>query len=324
MTRQTLQQEEEPGRQSLPQTADGWWLPLEVAEELHALWRRPLSLRLRRRTPFERIVVDALRGRQPDSAGSEALVDALDARGRGAWRLRITAASLLGYVSLTDQQRGLASGALRTVVAEKDAVRRGVLWAVAAFVSQGLMVPLALMREWRRMQLQAAAIRSLGQMLDVESIGPITSALVEGRPFRKPTVRAEATLALHVLLAELTPEHYGQISGDTANGLVLLLKHRDGRLVLAALAALEKVGGGGAADVVAQLGRDRQDSPEILAESGRVLPVLMERKRLEEQASTLLRAAGERRGETVLLRPLGASGKGEANVLLRTFAEGED
>jgi hypothetical protein len=319
MTRQTLQHEEEPERSTLPKAANSWWVPVEVAEDLHALWRRPFAIRLRRLTPIERVVKDALMGRPPDPGGFDVLLPALNARGKRAWRSRITAAWLLGYLPMTDEQRREAGRALREALAQRDLVRRGALWAISAVFTQGIMVPIALMREWRRMQFQTAAVHSLGRLGEVESIEPVVGALLERRPFRRPAVRREAESALPALLSRLGPGDYGSVDAGTVRSLCALAAQGEETLALAALSALERVGGGAAAETVSLLSRDRRDHPALVAEAGRVLPVLLERKRLEDQASTLLRVAAAEEGS--LLRPAGGASVEDETMLLRATDE---
>jgi hypothetical protein len=92
--------------------------------------------------------------------------------------------------------------------------------------------------------------------------------------------------------------------------------HKDAGLILETIEALRRVGNGTAVEPVEQLHQKTKN--EVVREKAfLVLPILKERRRLEELHGTLLRPAGAPAAENSLLRPAMSVGSDNAKELLR-------
>jgi hypothetical protein len=177
--------------------------------------------------------------------------------------------------------------------------------------------------------VRVAAADALSRLCVPETCGVLAGALYDPRP----AIRRAAAVGFRATLPRLTPEHYGALDTLAVPNLCRVLQHPDTSLALAALTALEKVGDGRALPFVARAAQ-RGRSPEARALAARVLPLLQERLRQEQDrrillrgasapptdAAWLLRAADRSEPPEQLLRPLSPMTPAErASVLLRSY-----
>ena len=283
-----------------------------------------------------------------------ALIQATVQRSGFRWRERIVAAWCLGLTEMRDSQRSAvleALGVLANHSLERDntgaflRLQYRALFITIPFtiLTGGLMnlfqelsplhllqtalfnflvsifvLPFSTMLERRRMNLaRAAAVLSLGRMSAPEATGVVAAAIYDKVGEGSSEVKKAAERALPSVLGALRPDHYGQVRRNSIDYLCRILQDKRNYLVIAALEALEKVGGGSAVDPVARVAK-KSRIPDVRALAGRILPVLESRRRDEQAPSLLLRATslGEV-DEAVLLRPFEQKEAIDPSLLLR-------
>lgn len=150
----------------------------------------------------------------------------------------------------------------------------------------------------------------------IRSLGPL------GRPssFRTLVHLCEAFdtyLQLEEVLSQLPPECYSEYSDMTTSLCRLLNRmysYTDEKHFLVVLRALEKVGSGQAVRPVER--RTKFVPTKVCEEAMRILPILQERQRRENDPRLLLRSADSPIAVDTLLRPAGG-GTSEPQTLLR-------
>jgi HEAT repeat protein len=143
---------------------------------------------------------------------------------------------------------------------------------------------------------------------------PVDKALDEGK------VSAAAGNALFHILPTLDEYNCAEMNTGLTVRLCRLLRHRDAGLVIEAVEALGRVGNGTAMAPVEQLAEKSKN--EVVREKALlILPILKERRRLEELHGTLLRASGLPTADHALLRPAAHAGNDNAKELLRSVGE---
>ncbi len=161
--------------------------------------------------------------------------------------------------------------------------------------------------------VRAASARALGRLAYPTAAGGLAGAVFDGR---RPVAEA-ANAALPNTLRALTPEYYGRSGPYTISNLCRLLSHGDDRIVLMALEALGRVGGGSAIPSVQRVQRWGANAA-LKRAAASILPILEERKRRETDPQVLLQAsAAPELPEELLLRPASSSVAGDTSVLLR-------
>lgn len=164
----------------------------------------------------------------------------------------------------------------------------------------------------RNMTARKFALRSLGNLRQPLSIGTLADASTKS----DPEVSGEAAQALRRVLIALTPRHHPEYSGATPN-LCRLLGTVDESLLFQVLEALEKIGDGRAAGPVERLTKQRS-SMKVCEEAKRILPLLQERQRRENDPRRLVRPAHSPADDETLLRPAAGSRMSEPETLLRS------
>lgn len=185
----------------------------------------------------------------------------------------------------------------------------GGLVAFLGVVLTPFVVPYSLMVDADHYhEVRAAAVRALRTLGGVESLDLVAKMALESSPMTSGPARG--TLA--VLLAKLTPEHYGTLPASLVPDLCRILKYEaawlsasteNHTLALRVTEALEKVGDGHAAVVVEKLLKSFV-TPQLHEALVAVLPILQERRSNENAREMLLRhAAMPPASPEQLLRP---------------------
>ena len=327
--------------------------------ERATIWK--LIRRLSRNSAIQVTAQQLATGFESRPESVTALTMAAMERSRFRWRERIVAAWVLGLAALEPWERTIALGELERLASNqipKDnfgaflrlqwralaltipllALQGQLLQHISEFsigsllgvLSRNLGIsilayPVSNIIEYGRLnRARAAAILSLGRLGSLDSVATVAAAVYDKVGEGSSIVKKAAERSLPVLLARLTPEHYGKVSGKTILLLCRILHGRKNHLTLAALHAVGKVGGGGVIPNVSRLVK-KGGTHEIRNLAARVLPVLEERQRLEQAPRVLLRAATPPDApEQALLRPVGGSGPTEPAVLLRPSSLGSE
>jgi FOG: HEAT repeat len=292
-----------------------------------------LIARLPRNSVVRRIALQVVQGRSIEAL--QPLYTSLLRPRFTAWRERCVAAWALGRAPVTAEDRDsvlqllldilegghrdsmgtrLKRGAFLTssvwlAIFTYFSMREGGLqvWDYAQFVAVSTVIwcilglfciPLTVWHErYTTNRIRAAAADSLGKMGSVEAIGTLAAALRDG----SPEVRSASAVALHQLLPQVTPAHYGVLGRETMQNLGRALSHPDGQLVFKVLAALENAGTSVAIPWVersAQRGR----TVRVRDVASRVLEILNQRKLRETDRDRLLRATTGNPDSDLLLR----------------------
>ena len=155
--------------------------------------------------------------------------------------------------------------------------------------------------------MDKAAGEALEQLNDTSAIPGLVAVATGVRP---PSARRAAKHALQHLLPLVGSDNTKTLTAEQERGLVQLILQnvRFEPLALTALKSLEFIGTGQSAAFIEKLIRGL-DSPNddlvpstIRTEAQRLLPMLQERKRNEQQMAVLLRPA-EPASQELLLRP---------------------
>lgn len=157
-------------------------------------------------------------------------------------------------------------------------------------------------------------IEALGDLGQPEAIASIANAM----RYRRLCNAAERALAK--LTANLRPEHYGTLPGETVPALCTALKNADHPTTLVILKALLIIGDGRAIRAVEKLAAKPPlcDLGEVAAH---LLPILRKREQESKSSSQLLRAStASEDGEQELLRGVTAEPEGDPTLLVRASA----
>lgn len=149
----------------------------------------------------------------------------------------------------------------------------------------------------RTNRARTAAAWALGRVPRFDSAGSLAAASVDSTNAR---LRTASTASLRLVLPLLTYEHYGRLAPEAVPNLCRAL-HFDGgnffnqspetvALGMQLLEALEKVGDGRAVWYVEMVSK-RSRNPYIADTARRLLPLLEERRRREQNAGMLLRGS---------------------------------
>lgn len=164
-----------------------------------------------------------------------------------------------------------------------------VLFSVLSAIGVGFFIRSGKRAEARR--LNAAASSALISIKDPRSVPSLVEVATEKY---SQSARYGATRALQEVLPVLSADDYGLLNSAVERRLTSMFALHNPPLILAAVRSLEFVGTGQSAGPVERLTRRKAVASEavfvqIRAEAQRVLPVLLDRKRLEEASSVLLR-----------------------------------
>ncbi len=202
-----------------------------------------------------------------------------------AFAAGVTLAVLLGATRIPTLARLLHSDAATPLIWTGICALPLVTFAVTALVLSiargALAVPGAIRAD---MWMRLCAIDALGASGHPNNI----VALAEAASAVNPRVRAAAISALKQVLAATGENSYGEVRSEVVPSLCKLLSHREVDVVIKALRALESVGDGRAVYPVRRVA-ERSPAPALQIEAARVLPVLIERRRLVEDPVMLLR-----------------------------------
>jgi len=140
-------------------------------------------------------------------------------------------------------------------------------------------------------KVNASAANALICIKDPRSVPSLVEVATEKY---SQSARSGAMDALRETLPVLTASDYGLLTGAVERRLTGMFAMHNPPLILASVRALEFVGTGQAVGPVERLARRKPLTQSLIyadirAEAERVLPVLLERKRLEEASSVLLR-----------------------------------
>lgn len=265
-----------------------------------------------------RIVEALLDEREPPPEAVEVALQSLTSGSALGWRAKCMAAWSLGRLPLRPEHH------LRVLEALAGAsVKPGRLpaWACCASCAYLPASPLILSYFWIQGgwvdRVRVEALRALGMRGAPGGLPAVLEAFANS----SGQVRRASIEAMLRLLPRLSAAHYGTFGADVTAKLVGLLGYEDA-LAGAALHALGAVGHGSAAKAVAQ--RLERLPPGDLRETAlRVLPVLEERLRRENEARTLLRPSAAPLQPETLLRPAG-TGATDDERLLRPSRSSED
>jgi hypothetical protein len=238
--------------------------------------------------------------------------------GGAFWRLQYRTALITVPVIL-------AAGGLEAVVGSFS------VWDIlqAALRNLGtsvVILPFSSMLEKRRLNLaRAAAVLSLGRLSAPEATGLVAATLYDGSGEGSGEVKRASERALPSVLRALSFQHLGQVRRTSIDHLCRVLADKRAPLVMAALDALEKVGGGTAVDPVKRL-QKKTRSAKLRQRALEVMPVLEARRRDEQAPKMLLRATATPGAlDEILLRPTNPNPESDPDVLLRpTSADSEE
>jgi hypothetical protein len=171
----------------------------------------------------------------------------------------------------------------------------------------------------RHFTLRRKCAAALGRWGGPASIGVLLSAIEEGAHWDS------ARPALRDVIVRLSQDDYAHVSAHTIGRLnALLLKpfprEELDEWVPLIIDSLEKIGNGSSVEAVERIATKGRN-PQWREQAARVLPILLERQKLERDSSRLLRAtSGEGTTET-LLRPAGVDSAANKNLLLHTVQD---
>ena len=324
--------------------------------------------RLRRHSLLTPTALAQLGDRHLPAQTLHALLTMLEGPFESRWEERTVAAWALGLADLTARQREMVSVTLSGILRRRPFVRRlrpdqqidPVLVWLACCVSLWLglnsvfhptlnkvtLSPTSLLfcggiiglfccrflslslKAWvsiRDSRLRATAATALGRLGSVSSVALLARAALEPNA----RVRHAAEPALCACLANLTPQHIGQLEVDVVPNLCRLLEGaralmnqnsaRAETLALDVLHALEKIGDGQAAPTVRKMINTGWTAPVNHA-AKRLLPLLRARQQQETDQRGLLRGATmPPSAPNTLLRPTGLLEEEDSpNRLLRS------
>jgi hypothetical protein len=174
----------------------------------------------------------------------------------------------------------------------------------------------------RETKLRTVCAAALGRFGGPESVQVLVSPKVD------PHLAETSQIALKRVLGRLGSEDYGRVSNDALGRLTNLFRARfsTGELdvwVPLLLDSLEKVGTGACVEAVENVVKNGR-KPEWKEHAARILPVLLERQRLERDSSRLLRATEGNAPVDSLLRPVVASADSSDTALLRAVEDSGD
>lgn len=186
--------------------------------------------------------------------------------------------------------------------------------ALFGLICLPVALPAVLASDRHRMNwLRAECAAALGRHPTVDAIPPLAEAVQD----ISPRVRQAAKRALQQTLPLLTAEYYGRVEPSTLSALCKMLSETDEELVVTVLEALEKVGTGTVVSEVLRL-TSGGATPRIRQTAQRVLPVLLQRRRQENDARMLLRPSPSPAiSAGTLLRPISCAATADPQVLLR-------
>jgi hypothetical protein len=291
-------------------------LSQEEILELEKLCRR------RKRRQIVQIGRAALRGEPVREADVWQMIMSLSKSRRISWREKAVSCMLLGVTNLTASQQAEVAQELIHVLTNRDIVKRGILAVLSIILYQPIFIPLMIINERHRNQARSAAARSMGRLRLIGGVGALAGGLFEKTSPGSKGVARSCEQTLPVLLAELTPSHYGLLSAVATGNLCKAIGHSNEALVLAALNALEKVGGGSTVDAVTAVANGHP-SHEVRDRAQSILPVLLARQRKENEGRVLLRASDAADSpEQTLLRAAQGNTESDPAVLLRSSSSG--
>lgn len=236
-------------------------------------------------------------------------------------------AGMDGNVSLRCLMRLMAAGGILSLLLCWQSGDLSALgcWLLMVVLLAPLIWPASLMWEDSRVnRVRAAAATALGHIGRPQSATALTEAAFDAPGMQQTVgcfkVREAASAVLAGVLLKLTPEHYGQLGSALVPNLCRLLYHPEDTIVLSSLTALEMVGDGRAVALVERVA-EKGRNEAIRAEARRVLPVLLERQRQENDPHILLRATQSPTAPPdVLLRPAVSQPETAPEQLLRPSA----
>lgn len=167
--------------------------------------------------------------------------------------------------------------------------------AITALIYGGwILIPISLSQYKRHLiRVKLAAATALGRQVQPESV----DELAYGVSARNPGLVRTCLQTLKTVLPTLTPNHYGRLAGETVPRLCQVLERPElltflgEEGVLCFLDALEKVGDGRAVEAVQAVAARPESSEALRARAEAVRRVLLERRRLEQDRSMLLRGS---------------------------------
>ncbi|HLK55697.1 MAG TPA: hypothetical protein VKU00_03995 [Chthonomonadaceae bacterium] len=217
---------------------------------------------------------------------------------------------------------GLSTSAMLFAV-----IAGGVAGAMLGIVFHPLLMPIwsSIDNVYANRVRRSAAI-ALGRLQQPESVGVLALGAVDGHA----SVRRASAEALSVVLHLLTPEHYGKLEADAVPNLCRALNRQAYfPLEMTTLTpeflfeALEKVGDGRAVKTVLNLAEQGLTRPTREAAT-RLLSILLERQRKENEAQMLLRGSEiPSVAPEQLLRPASNAVSDASEVLLRPAGTNE-
>lgn len=191
--------------------------------------------------------------------------------------------------------------------------------AAVASLSFALITPVwsPWIDKWLRHRVRYTAAETLGKIGGVHSVGVLARAAC--RPGDYGMWR-HAQAVLPRCLDRLSDADYGKANTETQGHLCDLLNsatkdHLPSEVTCKLFLAIEKVGGGPGVPTLEQIAT-RSPREDWRAEAARILPVLLERQRREQESARLLRATESPQAPESLLRPAAATAQSE-ELLLR-------
>jgi hypothetical protein len=166
---------------------------------------------------------------------------------------------------------------------------------------------------------RAAAVTSLGRLaLPISAVVAVRAACDTN-----VLVRTRATWAFIRISQNLHDGLYPDLGRDAGEELCSLLAHPDEPVVLAALHALGCGAGGNAVQEVQDCARWGRTKAIRAAASG-IMPVLLQRQKLEHDSGRLLRPTDRLEQAESLLRPAAYGGSGDEQLLLQPAYSDEE
>ncbi len=187
----------------------------------------------------------------------------------------------------------------------------------------------------RRNRVRAMAIRSLGKFGLAHGVDGIAAAAAAATGAKASSgslrVREAARDALPSLLSSLSQKYYGRLAPDTpvhlcklllesGNPLIAPIQHavkEDNPLILPILRAIEIIGDARCLPILRTFIKDSKTEAHR-EEAEKLLPILVDRQRIENNPNMLLRASGmESASPQTLLRPATPQEDEDSGTLLR-------
>lgn len=296
------------------------------------------------RSPIARLAQAILHGQAQHPLDIPSVVKSLEKPSSEQWKERLAACWTLAHTPQNEREREAAARWLVYVLEHYPRLDGEQRWKRAylrtiflcllpmvptfglgaitapfvAFPLSFIVLPFSSALDKSRMnRVRAMAAQSLGRL----NVAQAVYSLAGGAADRDVRVRHESIWSLLSILPLLSESHIGHLEKDTVPRLCRLLFQTGFTEAgwISLLTALGKIGDGRAVPYVERLA-NHGVSVGIQEEARRILPILYDRRKREQEASRLVRAADSPEGlHQTLLRPYDSTGEADPQVLVRAI-----